>query len=93
MRCTETVKAEHRAKMESLRAAMKDAKELFDKQLENERETSQTVVQALRVETESLREQLRQSTPGRNIHVKMCDVGIGGEQSVLFTYEGEMHRR
>ena len=93
MRCTETVKAEHRAKMESLRAAMKDAKELFDKQLENERETSQTVVQALRVETESLREQLRQSTPGRNVHVKMCDVGIGGEQSVLFAYEGEMHRR
>jgi len=78
--CTESAKAEHREQMEYLRAAMEDTKELLTKQLQNERETSQTIIQALNMEAESLRAQLIcQEAPGRKDFVNTCDVGVGGE--------------
>jgi hypothetical protein len=65
---------------EYLRAAMEDTKELLTKQLQNERETSQTIIQALNMEAESLRAQLIcQEAPGRKDFVNTCDVGVGGE--------------
>jgi hypothetical protein len=80
VQCTESAKAEDREKMEYLRAAMEDTKELSTKQLQKERETSQTMIQALNMEVGRLRAQfVCQEAPGRKDFVSTRDVGVGGK--------------